>query len=463
VIKSFLRLPFLRLLWLVLLFVFVQCKLDLDGGMNATSRWAALAGFAENGNPQIDAYVGHTIDWARPADGHYYSNKAPGPMLLALPLFLASDRATTQGLSTASARNSARLAARAEVLSTLSIVLQALPYALLVMSVMAVLVERRVRADGLRFACVALLFGNTAALFMNTFFGHGLAAVWVLALWLSLYREKPLWVGISLGFAVLCDYGAALLALPTFVWLWQTHPKRWRPLAWCALGGLGPLLAFALYHRYCFGGPFTLPNKFNNPAFIDVPTNEVNLWGVLRLVPPWRATKELLVGSERGLLWTQPWCLFGLFALAFVWWRQRHATCPNAQLFRRATLFAVTGFALVFWMNASFNGWNGGFTAGPRYLSIVFPPLALALGLGFAWLPSFLRQLLDLGLVAALLLWLLVFSVQVVLAPPEPIAHFYLRELVSKQPGEHLTRFVGLTLGLVFGWWQVGGRREAWA
>ncbi|MFZ5889441.1 MAG: hypothetical protein ACOY0T_00080 [Myxococcota bacterium] len=449
----------LRLLWLVGFFLCVHASVQFDSGMNPWSRWAAMASFAETGTPQIDHYRLHTVDWALAPDGHYYSNKPPGPILLGLPLFLLFDQARTQGLPTLEERDVVRVVEREDILHLLAMVLQAVPYAIAVLLAMALLAEYSVPPEGMRFACIALLFGSTGSLLMNSYFGHGMAVLFVLATWLALCRQRPLLVGLFFGLAVTCDYASTLLGLPVFVWLWLNHPQRVRALAWCALGGLGPFILFGAYHWYCFGGPFTSPNQFQNPMFIDPVVEDANLWGMLRLLPPIKRVKSLLFGTHRGILWTQPWVLVAVPALAFALYRNRKSLEPRAVLVRRATAFALASFFLVFWMNSGFNGYHGGYSPGPRYLSITFAPLALAIGLSYSAFPVWLRQALDLALFGAVLLFLLVFSTEILLTPPEAIAPFYFHQFLTGHVGLHAARFVCMALPLLFATWQVVGRR----
>jgi hypothetical protein len=245
---------------------------------------------------------------------------------------------------------------------------------------------------------------------MNMFFGHGMAAVLTLGLALAMLQRRLFLAGLLFGLDVLTDYGSALL-LPVVVLMilvpaadgsWQTRLRR---LVRFGAGGLGPLVVFAAYHAYCFGGPLTLPNKFQNPVFVEKGSRA--LWGVIDFVPSWPVAKALLFGSGRGLAYTQPWVLVAIAALVLWAWR---LLADRASGLRVVAPFALGGFALLFLMNASFGGWHGGVCPGPRYLSAILPVLGFAAGLAYDKLPRPVRALLWLALLPAIVLFMLIWA-----------------------------------------------------
>lgn len=401
--------------WWILLFLAVNVAFPIRPSTNPLSRYALLCALVEDGSFRIDPYVGETIDWSRTPDGHYYSNKAPGPALAALPLFFAFDRLSVGSLPTRAARDEARWHRhRMRAMSLLSFFVQAVPLAILVALAAAALAASGAPAAGIHFFALAALFGNTASLFTNTFFGHAFAAACALAMAIALLKRSPGWVGFFFGWTLLSDYGAAVL-LP-FV-LFVVAPRQWAKLA---VGGLVPGALWIVYHVACFGSPFALPQKFQNPVFVDT---AAPLWGVIGGIPDPRIVVALVFGTTRGLLWTQPWVLALCLAT------------PSAARKRPdvATLAAVflPALALLIWMNAAFGGWHGGDTPGPRYLSLVFPALALLAGLSYSALGPISVRASWVGLAVAVALYL-VFMAAPVLAPPTlPLWSFYL-PLVTK-------------------------------
>jgi hypothetical protein len=394
--------------------LFLVLSITVDNKVNNANpyaRYATLQAVAEDHSLAIDAYQNTTCDWARPPDGHYYSNKAPGPTLLAVPFHLPVDAMVVAHAADRKERDARRKEARDAVLSYLAIALQAIPFALLVLWAAQILAKQGASRAAIELAALAMLFGSTASLLMNMFFGHGMAALLTLGLALAMLERRLFLAGLLFGLDVLTDYGSALF-LPLLVALIaigkaESIAQRLRRLARFGLGGLGPLVAFVAYHAYCFGGPFTLPNKYQNPVFVEKGARA--LWGVIDFVPSWATSNALLFGSGRGLLVTQPWVLVLLPVLALLVWVRRPWS-ERLPAIRSVVPFALGGFAVLFLMNASFGGWHGGVCPGPRYLSAILPVLGFALGLAYDKLPRPLRLLLWLALLPSLALFILIWA-----------------------------------------------------
>ena len=409
-----------------------------EGGVNPASRFAALAAMSESHTFRIDSYRDWTCDWARTPDGAYYSNKAPGPMFLAFPL--------TFVLGAGSVAHPPSLFYRTLV----ALLLQVLPYVLLVILCIELLACAGVSVAGQIFAGVAALFGNTATVFLNTFFGHGLAAVFFLGLLLALVKRRYFWIGACAGWALLCDYGVAAM-LPGLavagIATWQLESSgKGRALAAAALGALLPGVLWVWYHTVCFGSPWSLPFKFQNPAFVSGGAGSsgagghagIQLWGLFELLPPPSIAWALLAGNKRGLLFTQPWLLLvlgGVVAALFRRWRARRrlasGTSDTGQpsWFPAVAALAVLGLFGVFWMNAGFDGWHGGGSAGPRYMCMVFPLFAILGGLVYDRWPRWGRSLLWATVAIAVLLRALIFAGDLRAVYTRSIWGVYLRNL----------------------------------
>lgn len=406
-----------------LLFLVLSVTVDNRvNNANPYARYATLQAIAEDHGLAIDAYQGTTCDWARRPGGHFYSNKAPGPTLLAVPFYLPVDAIVVAHAQNRAERDLRRKEARDSILSYLAITLQVLPFMLVVLLAAEWLRRAGASRTAIEMAALAMLFGNTASLLMNMFFGHGMAALFTLALALALLERRLFLAGLLFGLDVLTDYGSGLF-LPVVLGLIAFAPgaargTRWRQLSRFGLGGLAPFVVFAAYHAYCFGGPFTLPNKYQNPVFVEPGARA--LWGVIDFVPSWPIVKALLFGAKRGLWVTQPWVLLlvAIFAV-LVWSRRRWGEHLSAA--RTLLLFALGGLAVLFFMNASFGGWHGGVSPGPRYMSAIFPVLGLALGLAYDKLPRVLRALLWLSLLPSLILFAVIWAGDPAIWPQQEI------------------------------------------
>lgn len=358
----------------------------------------------------IDNYKDLTVDWARTPDGHYYSNKAPGPMLLAFPLFLAFDKVLNHDVQERSVRDKNRRDYNWLVFNTLSLLFQALPYLVLVAIALKWAATLGVSPAGLHVSCVSMLFGNTAALFMNTYFGHAIAANCVLALCLCLIYRRYAPSGLAYGLALLADYGSAVLLpgflLATFV---REPITKWKSCASrIAIGAFVPAVLWISYHVLCFGGPFTLPSRYQNPVFVD----KVNcdIIGIFNLMPDPIVAFKLLFGFRRGMLWSQPWVLVILAGLILHPLKLKLFSFATSSSSQSLLLFAIPGFLLLLWMNAAFHEWHGGCTPGPRYMCAIFPVYGLLCGMLYNNCSKIWHLCIITTLLLSVVYWICIYS-----------------------------------------------------
>jgi hypothetical protein len=133
---------------------------------------------------------------------------------------------------------------------------------------------------------------------------------------------------------------------------------------WFGLGLLGPFLAVCIYHAMCFGTPFTTNYSHQNPQFAEAGNSVLSIF----LVPRWDVLLAILFSPFRGLFFSSPVLLLGVFGLVILF---RTNTRARAEGWLIA---ATVVFLLLF--NMSFNGWTGGWTTVPRYLAPAVPFLA---------------------------------------------------------------------------------------
>ena len=442
----FIRSPVRDWAWL---FLAINILFTFSANVNPAARWATMVAMAEDHTVRIDKYYFHTCDWSRTPDGHYYSEKPPGPALIGYPLFWILDRADTREMPTRTSRDYTRTVMRDSNLHTLSVVTQVIPFIIVTLLLIKELQKLGAPLAALHLAAVALLFGNTASLFMNTYFGHSMTATLVLFTVLAVHRRWSFRAGLFFGLAVLCDYAAALLILPLLIAFKLKGLMRIPRMVAFFTGGVGPALVFAAYHIYCFGGPFTLSNKLVNPQFVDVPTSVPMLWGILRVFPKVDIMEKLLFSPSRGIAYTQPWALVAFVATVIVVW------IHNSNFWERVTLrwvaiFSVLSLSVMVWMNACFGGWHGGLTCGPRYLASVLPTFALLIPLTYTRLSTWVRQLYVVTLIPSVALYILVFGCKDVLAPESPLHEYYFTQTFGANPGPRLLRMMLILIGM--GW-----------
>lgn len=378
-LKQFMQTPGAYLL-LAILLVNIIC--GQHGGNNPNSRFSLLRMMSEKATFNIEPIVKQgyrfwTDDWSRTDLEHYYSNKAPGSAFMALPFFLPLDKISKLTWKKQDKQTWFYTPPSRSTRKLTSIFSQVLFFIMLFLT----LARRNQLAPLFKNQASVIIFlvlfgfANTASNYMNTLFGHGLAAVMTFWFINSLLINNPIQLGIAFGFGLLNDYSFAFFLFPALLFLVFKNKKELSAYLKFALGGIPAGILWVWYHWICFGSPLTIANKFQNPKYVDVSTGE-NIWGIFSTKLNLNIYYELLFGPKRGLLITQPWILV-TFALICVCLFSKKLLAEH-KLFIGANFIT---FLLLLIMNTSFGGWHGGSTFGPRYLSIIFPWFAMTVAL----------------------------------------------------------------------------------
>jgi hypothetical protein len=292
-----------------------------------------------------------------------------------------------------------------------------------------------------------MLFGNTADLFFNVYFGHGMTAIFLLAACLAHLERNSFWVGLFFGFALLTEYTAGLF-LPLFLFVqFRQNKNSLRWLVHFILGGMLPGILWLWYHVSCFGGPFEVSPKFLNPSLNEpVSTDGLNIWGIFRIKLHLGIIHELLFGPSRGILMTQPWVLLvAFFSPLYLIRKETGAEVIDL------VLISCMGFFLLILVNQAFVGWHGGHTSGPRYLSPIFPVLGFMGGFFYSRIPKYKRRLLWLTLLVAIVFRGIVHGGTFVAHDGEPIWGFVWDQLKEVPHCGGYLRMIGFYLVLSIG------------
>jgi hypothetical protein len=339
-------------------------------GFNQSTRVGAILAFVEPGpnrfTLRIDEFVASdarnlmTGDWARGADGHYYSNKAPGLSFVGIPAY-----AVLYGLE--------RLVGaepRSEPVTRFNTILLNLCCTVVWTAAASALLLLFLGASGsgrdeALLGALGFAFGTLMFPYDTSLWGHPTAAACLLAAlclaWWPGGVRRPWLAGLLGGFACLVDYLAVFALVGIGVAL-LGRSTSWRRRIAFGAGVALPLLALLVYQRAIFGAFLTTASSQSNPAFLD----ETRAFGLLGGFDA-GALFGLLFSCWRGLFLYCPVLLFsGLGA----WQRWRAG--------RKALVAACSAsFAAQLLFVASVSYWWGGMASGPRYLITALPLFAI--------------------------------------------------------------------------------------
>ncbi|HXC49764.1 MAG TPA: hypothetical protein VN634_02660 [Candidatus Limnocylindrales bacterium] len=325
-------------------------------------------------------------------DGHFHPNKAPGTSFAAVPGYALVR--LVGSVFGANPDSSGALRIGAWLASVLSAGLATAFAAVLILRIARWLAsEAAARAAALVFA-----FATMGWTYGTMLFEHNLIAAALVASVYFVEKEarrregatdadatafSPALAaaGFFAGYAAITNYTMALV-VPVFALFLYTRLRSVRGLVWFGAGVFMPLAVICAYNQACFGTPFTTNYAYESKLFVG---STGKLFGIFAL-PQLDVASALLFSPFRGLFFTSPVLLVSVAALGLLW-RERTLR-PLAML-----VAAVAVFLLI--VNASFNGWDGGWCAVPRYLAPGMALLAIPVAAGFdRW------RLMTIGLAA---------------------------------------------------------------
>lgn len=349
------------------------------GGWNQNSRFDLLRAMLERHTLQIDAYHENTQDKAH-FRGHYYSDKAPGLVFLALPFaVVAREAIPILGIDPQSARGEFALS----YLVTVGAV--ALPTALAGVCLFFLALRLGCDAAASGLASVGMAIGTPIWAYASLFWAHALVGACLLFGLVAALKLKEssgagpqfrwaLAVGLAAGWATVTEYPAApasaLLACFALSQVWRDGVgPRWRTSAGIGIGaGVCALVLFS-YLYSAFGSLRPSYSYYDATSF-----SFMQQQGYMGLTYPHPdRLLKLLFGCARGLFFASPVMLAAPVGL-WLLWKRRHSA---------AALIAGAIAVYYFLFNASFYWWKAGLTFGPRYAGAAIP--LLCLGVAGSW------------------------------------------------------------------------------
>ncbi len=340
---------------------------------NQTSHYDLIRALNQD-ETTIDKYQENTGDKAY-YKGHFYSARAPGLALFALPFYDTLNFINADKL----AYESQAQRGDDEMIYFIGLWANVLPGLLLLLLVWRV-ADRFEPGYGAA-AAVTLGLGTLVLPLSTLLFSHVFTALLGFAAFTLMLKERDgpanPWLlgaaGITMGYAVASEYPLFFVALVLGLYLLSRRDSL-TPLGITTragayiLGGLIGILPLLLYNHYAFG-------SWTHLAYSSIPRQQQGFFGIS--APSFKVLITLLFDS-RGLLTISPVLILGALGTIVLYNRGK-----------RAEALTIGGICLCYvgYNSGYYLPFGGGFM-GPRFLTTMLPFLAVPLGIAYKRWPG---------------------------------------------------------------------------
>lgn len=332
---------------LALLTFVVYAWFYAGAGWNQNSQFDLTRAIVERTTFAIDSYQGNTGDISRHED-HVYSNKSPGLSILgALPYAIIYGIERHFGVDV---NDAILLAVNCYFCTVLTVGV----FGAWIAALIYLAARRRGASPPWAMAvALAIALGTQLLPYGTLFMLHVPSAALMLY---ALTGKRDAVAGFCAGAATVMNY----LCAPAILAFALVRGRRGGPLFF--ISAMPPLIFLAIYQELCFGSFTTISIAKEDPRFL---THGAAL-GVFGK-PSMEALYGITFSPYRGLFYFAPVLLMSIVGLVM--------SLKRGRLGEVAAIVFVC--AVFFAFNVSFNGWEGGFGIGARYLVPIIPLLGI--------------------------------------------------------------------------------------
>jgi len=322
--------------------------IDSWNNANTTSRVLPIVSYFENGTFQIDKYHQLTPDKAK-IGRHYYSDKAPLPTLMIIPVF-----GLLKSIGIITSNDGSFYGESVYILGAL--ICGVIPFVLILCLTFIRL--RRNNLFSLALLSTLPFYASFIFIYAGTFYNHIISAFFLLLGYIFVKDKKYILAGVFSGLAFLCEY---LIAIFIVIWILQIllNERKLKPSFLFGIGVI-PAIIFILFYNYHFtGSAFTMLYKYH--TFSEMHVNYgFNAFSL-------KALWGLVFGSYRGMF------LYTPILFLILYYSLRHFYLKT---FRNVVSIILSNYVLlpsilVILTLSFYFGWWGGWTFGPRYILFV--------------------------------------------------------------------------------------------
>ena len=359
-------------------------------GWNEQSHLALTRAIADEGRFEIDSYANQTSDRAF-YNGHYYSDKDPGPSFLAVPIygtweFIYSNFFSNGFKEKYSGNNNYITTVIGEnnipiyeyinpsffILTSMILVTIFTSSLFSALTIVLIYKISRYFTENERHRIILIIAAGLGTLMFTyslVFMKHASETFFSFLTFYILFKVKQEKIkenkyfaiaGISLGVALTCSVTAVIVGIACLIYLIYYQKKKKKHFIF---GGLIGLLPFLFYNFLIFNTPFTLSRHYLDQTIWP------KLGGIdgLQIPNPFVALR-LTFYPEKGIFYYSPILFISLFGLFYMY--------KKFKLESKLIIFIFISFLI---MNSSWWAWWGGANFGSRHLTPIMPFLIIPL------------------------------------------------------------------------------------
>lgn len=359
-----------------------------SGDSNQNARYDLTRAIVEEHTLRIDSYHQNTASKAL-YNQHYYSDKAPGLSLTAVPVWAAAHEAAALADVPGRESSEGKVFRLKTYFSTLAVV--GLPTALAAACIYSLALALGASPTGAAFGAITFGIGTPMWTYAILFRSHATVAALLLFAFVAALAvrnahspRRAFFLGVAIalpaGWATLTEYpaapAAAVLAILGLVHAKQSKSSVSHLAGGIAVAGLFCAAVLMSYQYLAFGSPFHVSYSYTTYD-VAPPSPEMGNGFFGLSYPRMKVLWEVLFGRYRGLFQLAPVLVVAPLGFVLLWRRRPewHASI--------LAIAALVGYYVVF--NASYRYWDGGYSTGPRHIAPLLPFLCFALSLLWTW------------------------------------------------------------------------------
>lgn len=427
---------------LFLLLLFTYSYFWHKPSWNDLGRYDLIMAISEEGKVCIDTFHTNTGDKAF-YKGHYYSDKAPGPAFLGVPIYWTLTRLQEIfGLGDYKIERQIAIIIWFWKLILIRIIIVSVPAALLIPVFYRFLLT--VETDKLKCLLLSLAYGlgSLAFPYATLFYGHQFASALLFFAFYLLYKLKRELVknnsvalflaGIFIGYAVISEFPTILLAFLLLIYATYAVKlqKKLNYIFFLLAGFSIPIALLLYYNSLCSGGnPFWF--GYFTVARPEFRTHmEKGIAGVT--YPKLKALYGITFSKFRGLFLINPFLTLSIPGFFFFY--------KKIKDLKLEFYLALTAVIIFFLFNSAYYMWWGGYALGPRHLIPILPFLTIPI----VFLPAKTKPILaTLTMVSFIFMFIgTAIDPQVPESASNPL-YYSLKQFVTQK--------ISLNLGYLFG------------